>query len=368
MTPLERVADKGLCACVVTSPSQRLRAVAQVGTWTELLRRCATTPTPHPSPAAAADNGDAPRLRTWSSAHLRECQPLLSIQYRSRSADPRGGHHGPVAAQHVESARLCSSHPDQTTSSGDRAGAPVAPPRAAAAADDPGSRAAAAARQRGVQRGVPRRAAPAGILVRPRPVHAPRGRRGVRCRCFAARPAGTAAQHGRPAGGGASFRSAAEAGAARQCVRAFRAGGLPQVHGLLWARGCTELHHRPACSHLLRTAISIVRRLTLGVTTLSLREGLAHGAVHICLPCRHYGDLAHMTDDAQTAHYIANGIAEHRVARRLRVVAAYEAAAGRDLTVLYGGLCNQLYSHVDMLAVLILMGAEVVRCLLRCPM
>ena len=80
------------------------------------------------------------------------------------------------------------------------------------------------------------------------------------------------------------------------------------------------------------------------------------------MPCRHYSDLAQMTDDAQAAHYIANGIAECRVARRLRVVATYEAAAGRDLTVLYGGLCNQLYSHVDMLAVLTLMGAEVVRC------
>ena len=78
-------------------------------------------------------------------------------------------------------------------------------------------------------------------------------------------------------------------------------------------------------------------------------------------PCRHNGDLVHMTDDARAAHYVANGIAESRVARRLRVVATYEAAAGRDLTVLFGGLCNQLYSHVDMLAVLTLMGAEVVR-------
>ena len=60
------------------------------------------------------------------------------------------------------------------------------------------------------------------------------------------------------------------------------------------------------------------------------------------------------------------------VAQRLRVVATYEAAAGRDLKILYGGLCNQIYTHVGMLAVLLQLGAEVVRarehelCVFRC--
>ena len=77
--------------------------------------------------------------------------------------------------------------------------------------------------------------------------------------------------------------------------------------------------------------------------------------------CRYYGDLAEMKNDALAAHYKAYGLRENRTAQRLRVVATYEAAAGRDLTVLYGGLCNQIYSHVGMLAVLLKMGAEVVR-------
>ena len=46
--------------------------------------------------------------------------------------------------------------------------------------------------------------------------------------------------------------------------------------------------------------------------------------------------------------------------QRLRVVATYEAAAGRDPKILYGGLCNQIYTHVGMLAVLLQLGAEVV--------
>ena len=69
-----------------------------------------------------------------------------------------------------------------------------------------------------------------------------------------------------------------------------------------------------------------------------------------------------MSDEALAAHYLAYGVHEGRVARRLRVVATYEASAGRDPTTLYGGLCNQIYSHVGMLAVLLQLGAEVVRC------
>ena len=42
-------------------------------------------------------------------------------------------------------------------------------------------------------------------------------------------------------------------------------------------------------------------------------------------------------------------------------MATYEAAAGRDAKIMYGGLCNQMYTHVGMLAVLLQLGAEVVR-------
>ncbi len=48
-------------------------------------------------------------------------------------------------------------------------------------------------------------------------------------------------------------------------------------------------------------------------------------------------------------------------------MATYEAAAGRDLKILYGGLCNQIYTHVGMLAVLLQLGAEVVRDRARKP-
>ena len=58
---------------------------------------------------------------------------------------------------------------------------------------------------------------------------------------------------------------------------------------------------------------------------------------------------------------LASGYIPDRVAQRLRVVATYEAASGRDPKILYGGLCNQIYSHVGMLAVLLQLGAEVVR-------
>ena len=47
--------------------------------------------------------------------------------------------------------------------------------------------------------------------------------------------------------------------------------------------------------------------------------------------------------------------------QRLRVVATYEAAAGLATNIAFGGLCNQIYSHVNMLAVLLHMGAELVR-------
>ena len=45
---------------------------------------------------------------------------------------------------------------------------------------------------------------------------------------------------------------------------------------------------------------------------------------------------------------------------RLRVLLSYEAAAGLE-GAKFGGLCNQIYSHVGMLAVGLHMGAEVVR-------
>ena len=49
------------------------------------------------------------------------------------------------------------------------------------------------------------------------------------------------------------------------------------------------------------------------------------------------------------------------VPRRLRLVFAYDAAGGMDMSVVYGGLCNQIYSHVGMLALAVQLGAEVVR-------
>ncbi len=45
----------------------------------------------------------------------------------------------------------------------------------------------------------------------------------------------------------------------------------------------------------------------------------------------------------------------------LRHTCSYEAASGWDLSVLFGGLCNQIYSHIGMLALTVELGAEAVR-------
>ena len=77
---------------------------------------------------------------------------------------------------------------------------------------------------------------------------------------------------------------------------------------------------------------------------------------------RYYSDVPRESEHALTAHYITYGRHEHRVPQRLRVVASYEAAAGLDGNIVFGGLCNQIYSHIGMLSVAMQMGAEVVRC------
>ena len=74
-----------------------------------------------------------------------------------------------------------------------------------------------------------------------------------------------------------------------------------------------------------------------------------------------YPDLGNLTDDGLAVHFLLAGRGQHRVPRRLRLLFAYDAAGGMDLSVVYGGLCNQIYSHVGMLALAIQLGAEVVR-------
>jgi hypothetical protein len=79
---------------------------------------------------------------------------------------------------------------------------------------------------------------------------------------------------------------------------------------------------------------------------------------------RYYPDVDNgtdATDDDLAAHYLSRGRAENRVSQRLRVVGTYEAGAGLALDIKFGGLCNQMYTHVGMLSVLLQMGAEVVR-------
>ena len=79
---------------------------------------------------------------------------------------------------------------------------------------------------------------------------------------------------------------------------------------------------------------------------------------------RYYPDISNgtdATDDDLVAHYLSHGRAEHRVPQRLRVVGTYEAGAGLAYNIKFGGLCNQMYSHVGMMSVLLQMGAEVVR-------
>jgi hypothetical protein len=75
---------------------------------------------------------------------------------------------------------------------------------------------------------------------------------------------------------------------------------------------------------------------------------------------RYYPDVGNSTADGQAMHYLSEGRRMNRVPGRLRVLLSYEAAAGLA-DAKYGGLCNQIYSHVGMLAVGLHMGAEVVR-------
>jgi hypothetical protein len=78
--------------------------------------------------------------------------------------------------------------------------------------------------------------------------------------------------------------------------------------------------------------------------------------------CRYYPDLgSNSSDDDLAAHYLVTGRGANRVAERLRVVATYGFKwPGRDPSP-YGGLCNQWYIHISMMAILLQMGAEVVR-------
>ena len=77
---------------------------------------------------------------------------------------------------------------------------------------------------------------------------------------------------------------------------------------------------------------------------------------------RYYPDLgSNMTADDLATQYLVTGRGTNRVAGRLRVVAAYSFAwPGRDPSP-YAGLCNQWYMHITMMAILLQMGAEVVR-------
>ena len=56
-----------------------------------------------------------------------------------------------------------------------------------------------------------------------------------------------------------------------------------------------------------------------------------------------------------------------RIYQRLRVIASYEPGAGFSgpMASVFGGLCNQIYTHVGMLAVALHCGCEVVRALLN---
>ena len=76
---------------------------------------------------------------------------------------------------------------------------------------------------------------------------------------------------------------------------------------------------------------------------------------------RYNPDVPSESEHSLAAHYVAFGQHEGRVPQRLRVVASYEAAAGLDAGIVFGGLCNQIYSHIGMLSIALQMGAEVVR-------
>jgi hypothetical protein len=81
------------------------------------------------------------------------------------------------------------------------------------------------------------------------------------------------------------------------------------------------------------------------------------------LDCRYYPEIGSVSDEALAQHYLSGAPRAQRVGQRLRVVLSYEAAAGvgGNKSALFGGLCNQIYSHVGMLSLAVQMGAEVVR-------
>ena len=97
----------------------------------------------------------------------------------------------------------------------------------------------------------------------------------------------------------------------------------------------------------------------LPAVLLDLRTPAFEPAAYAAL----YPDMGNLTTAGLAAHFLTAGRGQHRVPRRLRLLFAYDAAGGMDLSVVYGGLCNQIYSHVGMLALAIQLGAEVV-CLL----
>ena len=112
---------------------------------------------------------------------------------------------------------------------------------------------------------------------------------------------------------------------------------------------------------MLLMILSSGNRSITAHASLTFPSSVWQPADAVCIACRHYEDLFWMTDEQLGPHYKLFGHPEGRVAQRIRVVATYEAAAGRDPANRYGGLCNQIYSHIGMLAVLLHMGAEVVR-------
>ncbi len=71
------------------------------------------------------------------------------------------------------------------------------------------------------------------------------------------------------------------------------------------------------------------------------------------------------THTRQSSGCVLNRFCAHavRIYQRLRVIASYEPGAGFSgpMAGVFGGLCNQIYTHVGMLAVALHSGCEVVR-------
>ena len=75
---------------------------------------------------------------------------------------------------------------------------------------------------------------------------------------------------------------------------------------------------------------------------------------------RYYPDVvANLSNDDLASHYLSKGRGSSYVAERLRVVATYGFEWPGPVKK-YGGLCNQWYIHISIMAVLLQMGAEVV--------